>query len=379
MPLLLFKKLIKIITAFITTISCLWVLSELTQCHIGLLWLMLQHSHPQEYVDLIKILITQCHMHTETIYHILKENILDIRSPKSIILLINDRLKKKNDFLSADELKHFIRHVLPNSRNTTVLNENSNHHSGITLTITQSTKRLLQRYSTVDLSEQYLHLMDYIKNLPDTKRAEITSLLNLVNDFEKNKTRHCITGLSLPDIIGLTWYALHDNSPDVWNDTTHSWHKKRPEEFINTLVFMSKHQQPDALDNSKSISLCFNGIYNFCLEAMDRFHIDVTLDDTYPVSILADRIIQLLKHYMSLEDPHHQDNLMQTMDPETDGPTDGYQWLEQMSAQIFSVVNNEFCSHIKASTIKSYCDPAFLMYINFEKDYAPGNKVNILP
>jgi hypothetical protein len=331
---------------------------------MGLVFLMLQHNSPKEYLSLMKALILEGHMQASVVYDALKDIILSIKHPNEIINQLQKtkgRLPHARDRITSQELRDFALRVKHDdeSKNTPI-DDHSNNSSGVNITARKSTQQLLERYPAADLQWEYTDLLDHIQNIEGPDRVFIDEAIGIISKFERQGIRHSLTQLSLQDILGLTWHAVKDDNPEVWTDTTHSWHQNRKHAFIQSLAHLATFKQRDALNPERENHLCFTGLYNYPLEKLDRFHVDVRIENKSPQDLMIKKIRDLLKNYFSQDDISKQRHHLDTMDP--DGKkTYGYQWLEATALKIKPKITEEFGTHLDAEIIHASCDPANLL------------------
>ena len=363
------KETLSYLYDFIRALSFLYVVSETTNMHVGLIMLVFMHKNPEEYHILLDVLVHQGQMHTDDIYDVLKNALYKIPKISTLITRLQQRFSLHTDPVSADELLRFIHDLTPKGAASHAIDMHSNHKSGITISVTRSTQALLQRYPGVDLKRAYDNLKAHIYTLAPMQKQRILQALTLIESF--NHQRHSLTQLTLQDIAGLTWHVLHDTRPSMWHENSTEAFTNRQEEFLHTLIYIASQHHTDALHATQKIPLCFTGIYNFCLGVIDRQHIDVTFDDSNPTTLLHKKIQTIMHTQLQIFDaqcPGAKKHIQEAVYA-SDLDDYAYDWLTTIRLKILHTMRQEFSSHIKDDLIEAYCSEDALLSLEMDDPY----------
>ena len=363
------KEVLSHLYDFIQALSFLYVVSETTNMHVGLIMLVFMHKDPAEYHILLDFLMHQGQMHADDIYDVLKNTLYKIPTISTLITRLQQRFAIHTDPISADELLRFIHELTPKGAASHAIDMHSNHKSGITISVTRSTHALLQRYPGVNLERAYANLKAHIYTLAPIKKQRILQALNLIESF--NQQRHSLTQLTLQDVAGLTWHVLHDTRPSMWHESSTEAFTNRQEEFLNTLVYIDSQHHMDVLHTTQKIPLCFTGIYNFCLGVIDHQHIDVVFDDSDPTTLLHKKIQTIMYTQLQTFDaqcPGAKKHIQEAVYA-SDLDDYAYDWLTTTRYKILHTMRQEFSSHIKDDIIREYCSEDALLSLELDEPY----------
>lgn len=415
--------------------ACIYGLIQITGIHLGFIVLLASHQHPEDVLSLLKLLIVTAKMNISDVYQVLKKthfNELPIHTLQSNIELY---LKSHIPPLSADILQQNIVQT-PTSHTAKLQNHKRQQHDpegahepSITLSASVSVHKLMQRYPNAQnnytglLKSQTNNFVQFWDNYDKRHeyspedQALIANGLKLINDFIEKDS---LTGLTLNQMVNLTWHAICDPSQDVWLDDI--WaslteakqkelapkdRKLRLSNYFSTLKKIGANIKPnhnlelqnlitslqitnisdlmqidgiqsmmslktlhnmsnfkniqEVLDSEKanksSPTLCFNGISSDLLETLDRAHMDVELVYDDADSYFTTRLKELYSFQFHRLSADMQDRVKDK------GYADTLviNWINDFHENMENTLINEFTPSLTPERIKTLC----------QKDYLP--------
>lgn len=352
---------------------CIIGLIKLAGIHFGLIGLMLNHTNPEEVLQLLKTLITHTQLKIDTIYPILKKHTLsDIDLPLLITRLDKHIANTHRPPINSDILNIYIMAQKSSSKasNTDfqkqLQDREGAHESSITVSSISSLLKLLARYPNMENHSAVEEIMQSINPDSQEDSALINSALVLINSFPQKLSS---VNLSLDQIVNLTWAANNDIKHSVWiensdleaseHDVSEANHRLRVQFYLNTLKKIALTTRIDDQDGSEQ-PLCFGGIYTELLETLDKIHIDVDLIYKPINTFFIQRMHELfIEHYNDL--PYNKKQSFQTYPENQD--TDITKWLEETHEKMLSRLNMEFVN-MDQEKIRELSNIDILLYIN---------------
>lgn len=143
-------------------------------------------------------------------------------------------------------------------------NPQNTHASEVTISVENSTRRLLERYKTIVIPANLLECENYIKT---SNIFEKQYALDFIERIKKINLNREPIGISLSYLLALVWTGIKDKTANASGEETLLEDKDIVDRKNNLICNLIAAQ---------TSALCFVGIFNKILESLDRIHPDVT-------------------------------------------------------------------------------------------------------